>query len=133
MDHNSLARTLISGIIALLAIIGVSFTLPKTTYEVVGIALPGKITNSPSTPENISIYSDESMGNYQSLGLIRIARHYTPDDEFLAQNEIKDKARSLASQLGANAVIVRFFAHSMPGRTPAEMAMYSFWGTAVYK
>lgn len=135
MDNNSnyIARTLISGIIALLAIIVVGLTMPKISFEATGIALPSQLTLPATSPENVSIYSDEPLGNYQTLGLIRIARHYTPDDELLAQTEIKDKAKSLAADLGANAVIVRYFAHSMPGRAPADMAMYSFWGFAVYK
>ncbi len=70
--------------------------------------------------------------SYKSLGLIRLVRHYNPKTSKQAEKEIIQAARKMAAKAGANAILVKFFAHSLPGAGAAAQATYQFWGVAIY-
>lgn len=130
MEKKQTVRVWISIIIALLVIAIIMLTLPRRVYAPRGILLPAKIKYEPISSTNVIFYASAPT-DYQTLGLIRITRHYTATNNEEAEQEILNLAKQFAAQAGANGIIVRFFAHTTPGTVSAAQAVYSFWGIAI--
>lgn len=131
MNSTKSAHTWISVIIGLIAVAIVMFFMPKANYQPAGLILPAQKTMPASKPADINFYSG-APATAQNLGSVRVTMHYSPEDQKAAQKAVMNKVRELAASVGANAVVVKIFGHTLPNVTPAAQAMYQFRGEAVF-
>lgn len=129
MEENTTARTWVSLLAGVVIVLLVFWLMPAQRFTPRGLVLPAKSTLSPTKSNKIVFYNDEP-GNYKVLGLIRVQRHFK-QGSLLGQKTVAQKAKALAATLGANGVIVKLFAHTVPGLVPDSQAVYQFWGIAI--
>lgn len=121
-------RSVIAVVIGLIAIGLISLTFPKNEIKPRGLVLPANQVRSATNPQDINFFSTQPL-SAKLLGKIRVARHYTPNSDDVAEQEIKAFAKNLAAEVGAKGIVINFFAHS---QTEGPQAMYVFWGDAIY-
>lgn len=135
MEEIKNIRTWLSGIIGVLVCLVVFWLMPTTVYQPSGLILPSQVHQTkqlpPIIPEQVRFYASPP-DNYQTLGTIRIMRHFPAKSVQNAEKEIMQYAQKLAAKAGANGVVVKFFAHSVPGAVDASQSIYSFTGLAIY-
>lgn len=131
MTSTDKKRVWVSSIIGIIVVLILLWLIPAQKIQARGILLPSN-TSRPSISENKVIFYSNPPNSYQTLGSLRIARHYSAGGTKQAEREILNLAKKLAAKAGANGVIVKLFAHSVPGVVPAAQAVYAFRATAVY-
>ena len=126
---SSSTRVWLSVIIAAVVVILVSWTIPKQVNQPKGLLLPAAKVRSPSDPNNITFYGSKPPGA-QTLGLVRVEQHKSVLVAQIRQ-QVRNKAKKLAAQVGANGIVIKFFVSTMPG-APSAMALVIFRGEAIY-
>lgn len=131
MSSTDKKRVWVSSIIGIIVILILFWLIPSQTLQAKGILLPSKETRQPISEKDVIFYSNPPE-TYQNLGSIRVVRHYPAEQPKVAEKQMLDFAKKLAAQAGANGVVVKLFAHSVPGTVPAPQAIYSLQGIAIF-
>ena len=98
-------RTVVATFIGLLLVLFLYLAAPSGVYHPRGILLPSKVTYSSIPVSNVKIVSRVSYP-YQVVGRINIQMQFMPDSSKQDVDRILNKARQLASEVGANTIIV---------------------------
>ncbi len=129
---KSTERTWFSVLLGIIIVALIASTFPRDPHQPHGLILPSEKTRAQTSPAAIVLFSQVTAPNqYQSIGRINISQHFTGKSR-QSEKAILQKARKLAASLGANAIIVRIFGHSVLGSVPAAQAIYVFRGEAIY-
>lgn len=136
MNKGGIVRTLVSLVVAAAIVLLIYFTVPPTPFSPRGVLLPtGK---QPTTsigavpPEQIVLFSNETApSTYEVLGYVNIEYHVL-HETVETQPTLYLYAKTLASKVKANGIIVTLFGHTVPGKVPKSMSFYVFRGLAVY-
>ena len=135
MDTDATKRTWVALVLAAIVVVILYFTVPPVPMTPQGIVLPtgeplpATATTVPTA--QIQLFTTETAPlSYQALGQINIEYHAAQDVPE-AQITLAQYARTLASTVKANGVIVTIFGHTA-GKVPASQAFYVLQGTAIY-
>jgi len=99
------ARMIVSAIVGLFAVVVVYFLAPNKDYIAQGLLLPGKVVYSAISPGQVQVITHSQMP-YQKVGHINIQMQYQQSTEKHDVDKILNKARVLAANIGANAILV---------------------------
>lgn len=120
--------------IIILAILAAVFywLAPVENQQPVGLVLP--VANSPLVTSASLPTSNVAMLNhypaiYTKLAKVHLEMHYKGDPDFIDEQRIVTKARSMASQIGANAIVVTSYGHTI--HQAEGLTLFQFQGMAI--
>lgn len=136
MSRLDMPRVITAVLIGFFVVLVLYLSAPSVIITPRGIALPMQKANIAASTilvpaDQIGLYTKETVPNsYQSLAHINIqyhAKQESPEKITLLIN----KARKLAAQVGANAIVVNVLGH-VSDKTPNAQSSYVFRSTAIH-
>lgn len=134
MNSDTTKCSLVSVVLALLAVVIVYLLVPSTPITPQGIFLTVAPSNlkTPLIPNEVSFYNSVTAPYvYKKVGYINV-QFYSKLATSGGEVKLQQYVREIAAKAGANGVIVMLFGHTIPGTVRAALSSYIFRGIAIY-
>ena len=129
LETNPGKRIWLSVSLALVAVSLLVWSAPDYQYRPHGIVLP-IAESKPAISPNQVVFYPQPPPDYEKIGMLRIVVHYSPNIKNF-QQLIVNYAKTLASRVGANGVLIKGWGVS-PANTPSSQSIYQLEGWAIY-
>ena len=132
LASSCLLRQSVLAILGAIFVVLIYYCAPKQDYKPFGLVLPSQLHRGPVLPvSKVMVTSDSVLLNpFSYYGQINLELHFHSAVSN-PQEALVNRARQLASQLGANLVAIQVLGHGAIGSEPAALVQWVFRARAL--